>query len=72
MIFGRNTKIYGENLGIQSKYGKIRTRKNSSFGHFSHSFYDEIISTHSPVRALEDLSERLYCLHSVRQIMASF
>ena len=33
--FGPNTEIYGGNLHIQSKYGKIRTRKNSVFGHFS-------------------------------------
>ena len=26
-VFGMNTKIYGINLRIQSKYGKIRTRE---------------------------------------------
>ena len=26
-VFGLNTEIYGVNLSIQSKYGKIRTRK---------------------------------------------
>ena len=35
--FGMNTGIYRVNLRIQSKYGKIRTRKNSVFGHFSRS-----------------------------------
>ena len=35
--FGLNTKIYAVNLRIQSKCGKIRTRKNSVFGHFSRS-----------------------------------
>ena len=34
-VFGLNTEIYGVNLRIQSKYGKIRTRKNSVLGHFS-------------------------------------
>ena len=36
-IFGLNTEIYGVNLRIQSEYRKIRTRKNSVFGHFSRS-----------------------------------
>ena len=35
--FGLNTKVYCLNLRIQSEYGKIRTRKNSVFGHFSRS-----------------------------------
>ena len=34
-VFGLNTTIYGTNLGIQSKYGKMRTRKKSVFGHVS-------------------------------------
>ena len=34
-IFGLDTKIYRVNVCIQSKYGKIRIRKNSVFGHFS-------------------------------------
>ena len=33
-VFGLNTEIYGS---IQSEYRKIRTRKNSIFGHFSRS-----------------------------------
>ena len=32
--FGLNTKMYVVNLRIQSKYGKIRTRKNSVFRQF--------------------------------------
>ena len=36
-VFGLNTEFYSVNLRIQSKYGKIGTRKNSEFGHFSHS-----------------------------------
>ena len=31
------SNIYSVNLCIQSEYGKIRTRKNSIFGYFSHS-----------------------------------
>ena len=31
------TVFYGVNLRIQSEYRKIRNRKNSVFGHFSHS-----------------------------------
>ena len=33
-VFGMNTEIYAINLQIQSKYWKIRTRKNSVFWHF--------------------------------------
>ena len=32
-----NTEVYGVNLRIQAEYRKIRTRKNSVFGHFSRS-----------------------------------
>ena len=32
-----NTERYSVSLRIQSEYGKIRTRKNSVFGHFSRS-----------------------------------
>ena len=35
-IFELNSEIYSVNLRIQFEYGKIRTRKNSVFGHFSH------------------------------------
>ena len=37
LVIGLNTEIYGVNLYIQSEYRKIRTRKNSVFGHFSRS-----------------------------------
>ena len=33
--FGLNRERYGLSLRIQSECGKIRTRKNSVFGHFS-------------------------------------
>ena len=35
--FGLNTDIYSVNIRIQSKYRKIRTRKNSVFARFSRS-----------------------------------
>ena len=35
--FGPNTEGYGVSLCIQSECGKIRTGKNSVFGHFSRS-----------------------------------
>ena len=35
--FGLNTERYEVSLRIQSECGKIRTRKNSVFGHISHS-----------------------------------
>ena len=35
--FGLNTERYFVSLPIHSKWGKIRTRKYSVFGHFSHS-----------------------------------
>ena len=35
--FGQNIERYEVSLRIQSEYGKIRTRKNSVFGHFSRS-----------------------------------
>ena len=37
IAFGLNTERYGVSLRIQSECGKIRTRKNSVFGHFSRS-----------------------------------
>ena len=43
-VFGLNTEIYEVNLCIQSEYGKIRTRKNSIFWHFSRSDIDILIT----------------------------
>ena len=37
LAFGLNTEIYPVNILIQFEYKKIRTRKNSVFGHFSRS-----------------------------------
>ena len=36
-VFGLNPEIYGVNIRIQLEYGKIRTRNNYVFGHFSRS-----------------------------------
>ena len=36
-VFWLNTDIYIVNIRIQSEYGKMRTTKNSIFGHFLHS-----------------------------------
>ena len=36
-VFELNMEIYRVNIRIQSEYSKIRTRKNSIFGHFSRS-----------------------------------
>ena len=41
-LLGPNTAIYGVNLRIQPKYGKIRTKKNI-FGHFSRSLIDAVL-----------------------------
>ena len=35
LVIGLNTEIYAINLRIKAKYTKIRTRKNSVFGHFT-------------------------------------
>ena len=40
--FGLNTERYGVSSPIQSECGKIRTRKNSVFGHFLRSGYPRI------------------------------
>ena len=42
-VFGLNMEIYSVNLRIQSKYGKIRSRKNSAFRLFSRSI-EEVLS----------------------------
>ena len=45
--FGLNTEIYSLNLPIPSKCGKIRSRKNSDFGRFSHSDVTKSIKSQS-------------------------
>lgn len=46
-VFGLNTKIYRISLRIQSKCGKIQTKRNYEFGHFSHSDTVQAIYSHS-------------------------
>ena len=58
-VFGLNAEIYEVNLRIQSKYGKMQTRKNSVFGHFSHSeiLITTSFQTYVPWNSLGLLSE---------------
>ena len=42
-VFELNTKTYGVNRRLQSKYRKLRTRKSYVFGHLSHSDYDALL-----------------------------
>ena len=44
LVFGLNMEIYAVNIRIQFEYGRIRTRKTSVFGHFSHS--ELVLITH--------------------------
>ena len=44
-VFGLNTEIYGVNLRTQSECRKIRTWKNSVFGHFSCSIHTANFAT---------------------------
>ena len=44
-IFGLNAEVYSVNLCIQSEYKKIRTRKNSVFGHFSRSVWKQSLQS---------------------------
>ena len=37
LVLELNTEIYSLDLRIQSKCGKLRTRKNTVYGHFSRS-----------------------------------
>ena len=46
-VFSRIRTEYGEILRIQSECGKIRTRKNSVFGHFSRSVSRHLIAIFS-------------------------
>ena len=56
--FGLNTERYGVSLRIQSKCGKIRTRKNSVFRHFSRSV--EIILTEAYSKRYETSQMELF------------
>ena len=56
--FGLNKEIYSVNLLIQSEYRKIRTKKNSVFGHFSHSVTWTCVSNY-----VTDLSRKTIKTH---------
>ena len=60
-VFGLNMKIHGVNLPIQSKYGKILTRKNSVFWHFLSSEYLQ----HYPTENLDYSAS--FCLRETRK-----
>ena len=45
-VFELDTEIYSVNYCIQSEYRKIRTRKNSLFGHFSRRVHDKCSNAH--------------------------
>ena len=51
--FGLNTERYEVSLRIQSECGKIRTRKNSVFGHSSRSVPSSVVNMLTPVSFLE-------------------
>ena len=44
-VFGLNTERYEVSLRIQAECGKIRTRKDSLFGHFSRSVNSVLYKT---------------------------
>ena len=59
-VFGPNTEIYGVNLGVQSEYMKIRTRKNSLFGHFLCSDYFHLLECFGIFSKLYEISFSQY------------
>ena len=67
--FGTNTEIYGVNLRIQSEYRKIRTRKNSVFGHCSRSHNNKQILILKP---REHLATIEIMWHIPRNLMLLF
>ena len=62
-VYGMNSEIYGANLHSQSKYRKIRTRKNYVFWHVSRSvllkFYNNLVKYRSKLNKL--IYRRLNC-----------
>ena len=58
--FGQNTKRYEVSLRIQSECGKIRTKNNSVFEHFSRSVKATEV-THFYVRIHSNLLRVLLC-----------
>ena len=60
--FGLNTESYGVSLGIQSECGKIRIRKNSVFGPFSHSTY---VGNYKAYFSLENIPHYFWCYNNL-------
>ena len=58
--FELNTEIYTVNLCIQLKYRKIRIRKISLFGHFTHSVRSSRSQTFFKISVLKNLLEYLF------------
>ena len=52
--FGLNTERYGVSLRIQSECRKIRTRKNSVFGHFSRSASCKVPQIQQTIKCLSN------------------
>ena len=67
LAFGLNTERYSVSLRILSKCGKLRTRKNSVFGHFSGSAI--LWPPHLPFISKTDL---LFKNHRTRKHLANF
>ena len=59
LTFGLHTERYGVSLRIQSECGKIRTRKNSVFGHFSHSDWIIIFGLVGPTLFIQILEDKV-------------
>ena len=60
--FGLNTERYGVSLRIQSECGKIRTRKNSVFGHNFHTqweFFFVLLFIIEAIQVSENLDIRI-------------
>ena len=62
--FGLNTERYGVSLRIQSECGKIRTRKNYVFGHFSRSVSLNIYSLWSYYTSSGQIFYKLITIHT--------
>ena len=59
LAFGLYTERYGVSLPIQSECGQIRTRKNSVFGHFSHSDWIIIFGLVGPTLFIQILEDKV-------------
>ena len=62
---------------IQSEYGKTRTRKNSVFGHFSHSQYfknvlSEVYQNATPFIIQKIVKSRFWCKTKIADVKLVF